>query len=387
MSQDHFPPFFPKIEFLDTVSKINFYSFSSFIVLSIVNFVRSILKKTISRKLVVFNLSIVFTIILYTLIAKGYLYLQSKAAQYTLVPIYFALLLLNQQLIKSSLNTFGDKFFKYTILLLFFIQIVVFSIPRYYFLLSVSNSSNLSCVMEKSFYEQTENISKDSLTLIELEKPGCIYFITQPFFGKKMVPTKHLSMNAINAFLENGVYNYSNTIRNLNASDFVEVDSSKQSIVYLYPETISKKEIKYLGFKTEVVWGKKNMNEIKSPELVLTADLFEKDYGTTTIDGKRKRIHYSRNGAGLLFFPESKKDQVVTVEYNNAREDTKTTIKSENLKFRAKSKYVESINFVDNPKYVQLKILLKENKSPFFLHLPKLDQEYLISVETLDQSL
>jgi hypothetical protein len=387
MSQDHFPPFFPKIEFLDSVAKVNFYSFSCFIILSIVNFVRSILKKTISRKLVVFNLSILFTIILYTMIAKGYLYMQSKAAQYNLIPVYFSLLLLNQQLIKSSLNTFWDKFFKIAVLILFSIQIVVFSIPRYLFLISVSNSTNLSCVMEKSFYEQTKNISTDSLTLIELEKPGCIYFITQPFFGKKMVPTKHLSLNRVNVFLENGVYNYTNLVRDLNASDFVEVDSSKQSIIYLYPEKIIKKEIKYLGFKTEVVWGKKNMKEIKSPELVLTADLFEKNYGTTTIEGKTKKVHYSRNGAGLLFFPDSKKDQLVTVEYKNAREETKTTVKAENLKFKSKSNFVESIGFVDNPKYLQVKFKLKESKNPFFLHLPKLDQEYLISVETLDQSL
>ncbi len=387
MSQDHFPPFFPKIEFLDTVSNVNFYSFSCFIILSIVNFVRSILKRTISKKLVVFNLSILFTIILYTMIAKGYLYMQSKAAQYNLIPVYFALLLLNQQLIKSSLNTFWDKFFKFAVLILFSIQIVVFSIPRYLFLISVSNSSNLSCVMEESFYEQTKNISTDSLTLIELEKPGCIYFITQPFFGKKMIPTKHLSLSKVNVFLENGVYDYTNLVRDLNASDFVEVDNSNQKIVYLYPEKIIKKDIKYLGLKTEVVWGKKIMGEMKSPELVLTADLFEKNYGTTAIEGKTKRVHYSRNGAGLLFFPESKKDQVVIIEYKNAREETQRTIKSEDLKFRAKSKFIESIILTDNPKFVQVKFLLKENKSPFLLHLPKLDQEYLISVETLDETL
>ena len=130
------------------------------------------------------------------------------------------------------------------------------------------------------------------------------------------------------------------------------------------------------------------MNEIKSPELVLTADLFEKDYGTTTIDGKTKRVHYSRsNGAGLLFFPNSKKDQVVTVEYKNAREETKIKIKPENLKFKAKSKFIESMKIEDKTNYIQVKILLKENKTPFLLHLPKLDQEYLINVETLDLSL
>ena len=388
MTQDHYPPFFPNIDFLNIISKINFYSFSLLLLLSIVNFTRSIIKKMGLIKMMLFIFAIMFSIFFYAYSAKGYLYTQSKAAQYNLLSVYLILILLNRQLIKSSFRAYVDKVLVFFLSFLFLLQLVVFAIPRYFFLLSVSNSFNLSCVIEKSFYEKAKKIDKDSFVLIESEKPGCIYFITQPFFGGKMLPTKHLSLNARNIVLKNGVYDYSNNIMGLNASDFIDIDQSPEKIVYLYPETIMKKEVKYLGIKSEVIWGKKNMNEIKSPELVLTADLFEKDYGTTTIDGKTKRVHYSRsNGAGLLFFPNSKKDQVVTVEYKNAREETKIKIKPENLKFKAKSKFIESMKIEDKTNYIQVKILLKENKTPFLLHLPKLDQEYLINVETLDLSL
>ena len=388
-SQDHYPPFIPSIPLIEKVSQINLISFFLLIILSFINFIRSIIRGRTSYQTIIYTSSIVFTIILYAFISQNYLYMQSKSAQYNLIPLYFAIFLLNKDSIGIEYKFLGDKIIQFILLILIVLQIILFSIPRYYFLRNVAYSMNLSCVMEESFYEQTKNIDKDSFTLIELEKPGCIYFITQPFFGKKMVSTKHLALQKLNAVFKDGSYYYEQMgdKGGLNASDFVDVDELADRIIYLYPEKIIKTEVKDLGVKTEVEWGKKKMGEIKSPELILTADLFEKNFRTVVTDGKTKRIHYSRNGAGLLFFPESQKEQVVTLEYKNAREETKTTIKSENLKFKAKSKYVESINFLENPKYLQVKIQLKESKSPFLLHLPALDQEYLISVETLDQSL
>lgn len=386
MSQDHYPPFFPKIELLEKVSNLNFIVFSLILFLSAVNFIRGIIKKAITGQLIFFILTVSFTIIFYAYISKGFLYMQSKSAQYNLIPLYFVLIVLNQQLLKITPKSYLDRIFVSLVFFLFLIQIVIFAIPRYYFLVSVSNSTNLSCVMEDSFYEKTKDIDKDSLTLIEVEKAGCIYFITQPFFGKKILPVKHLSLQKVNCYLKEEEYDF-RPISGLTASDFIEVGDSSEKIVYLYPEKIIKKEVKHLGFKTEVEWGKKIMGQIKSPELVLTADYFEKNFRTTTNGNYTKKIHYSRAGNGLIFFPSSEKNQEVLIEVMNAREETKTTIKSENIKFKAKSKYVESINLVENPKFVQVKILLKENKAPFLLHLPKLDQEYLISVETLNQSL
>ncbi len=386
MSQDHFPPFFPKIDLLEKISNLNFIIFSLILFLSVIIFIRGIIKKAIPMQIILFILTVSFTIVFYAYISKGFLYMQSKSAQYNLIPVYFVLIVLNQQLFKINSKQVLDKVFVFLILILFIIQIGIFAIPRYFFLMSVSNSTNLSCVMEDSFYEKTKDIDKDSLTLIEVEKAGCIYFITQPFFGKKILPVKHLSLQKVNCFLKDGEYDF-RSVTGLTASDFIEVDDSSEKIVYLYPEKIIKKEVKHLGFKTEVEWGKKNMGQIKTPELVLTADYFEKNFRTSAIRNHTKKIHYNRAGNGLIFFPNSEKNQEVLVEIMNAREETQTKIKPENLKFKTKSKYIESITLVDNPKFVQVKFLLKENKSPFLLHLPKLDQEYLISVETLDQSL
>jgi hypothetical protein len=306
MSQDHFPPFFPKIELLDKISNLNFIVFSLILFISFVNFTRSIIKKAISIQMIFFILTISFTIVFYAYISKGFLYMQSKSAQYNLIPLYFVLIVLNQQLIKINHKQVLDKIFISLILFLLVLQICIFAIPRYFFLMSVSNSTNLSCVMEDSFYEKAKDIDKDSLTLIEVEKAGCIYFITQPFFGKKILPVKHLSLQKVNCYLKDGKYDFK-PVSGLTASDFIEVDDSSEKIVYLFPEKIIKKEVKHLGFKTEVDWGKKNMGEVKTPELVLTADYFEKNFRTHTTGNKTKKIHYSRAAMDLYSSPIQKR--------------------------------------------------------------------------------
>lgn len=231
------------------------------------------------------------TAALHIYFAQAYVYTQAKGAQ-NVLPVLYACFAAVAVMALAARD--GPRAIK-AVAAFAFIGIAAFAatlaVPRAAFGWKLALGLDRSTILEPSFFEEAARVKgadSRSFTLFEPRKSADLYVSVEPFFGARVVPTRHLALQRM-------VFDRSPPhAQRLDASFFID-DADISHLWFLAPQRREGGD----------VWQALRIAAGGIPALYLCAD----DYGQDLAQrprpgaGDRGRFSWLRNGSALVFLP------------------------------------------------------------------------------------
>jgi hypothetical protein len=247
-------------------------------------------------------------IALHIAITQTTLYTQAKGAQDVLVVLYAGVLALPTALAVWSVPRFLRwSASAYTVLLALFI--VGLLAPRAYFAWDLANGRDRSTILEPSYFTEAARIRQNDSSPFVLMEPAVnadIYLNIQPFFGARMLPTRHLSLSRIASVTRSGDAVNVQVDRDLYALDFVQ-PQDLQHLWTLQATITPHPDAHFPQPDQDRVWHASRVADTTSPLLLLAGNYYERFFTqkprSSSSDTDLGWFSYLRGGAAALVLP------------------------------------------------------------------------------------
>lgn len=260
-------------------------------------------------------LALAATVVAFSMVTQMSQYTQAKSAQYLLLCVYFFMLLplvllsLQQHSSLENINNFlGRKppnwvfIFKtiYACMLLCFAAFLW--IPKIVYANKLAHHEDRGSIMESSFFSEARRIKAEdsnAFVIFEPRKSADAYFGNQPFFGYRVVPSRHLVLTEYVKGDDPGLGYHTNKL----PSDFIK----PQDLPHLW----SLAAIKKRGYQ----WKAERLVNRKSPNLYFTGYDYQRDFGVRPRFNRfdvspsdlqsngEGMFSYLRNGTVMIYLP------------------------------------------------------------------------------------
>ncbi len=238
------------------------------------------------------------------------LYTQAKGAQNILVYVYVIVLLpLAMGLSFGDKDVVIKKLTK-TLLISVILFCVAMAVPRVVFGLKLAFGQDRAAILEPSYFQEADKImNSDSMpfVLFEPRKSADLYLSIQPFFGARMVSTRHLILQVSR---ESDI----SLKKEVLANELIETKDVPH-LWLLYAE--KKAKWPTLGV-FDYKWKSERLADKKDPDILLFAHDYERNFGERIVDvttAKTGKFSYLRNGAAMLYLPSGREGSLeVTLE-------------------------------------------------------------------------
>jgi hypothetical protein len=233
--------------------------------------------------------ALVATICVHLYLARGSLYTQAKGAQNLLVCLYAALVL---PFAASWLDArFTRSWLRRALIAALCALAAASLVPRFVFGDHLGRGTDRAAVMESSYFSEASRVlaaDPDAFVLFEPRKSADLYLATEPYFGARLMPTRHLLLARIGFGAGLGKPQI------MNGSFFV----GEGDIAHLWMLGAQRRE----GRDT---WRAEKIGAAPVPMLLLFADDYARDQSLRARPGSRDRAHFSwlRNGSAMVFLP------------------------------------------------------------------------------------
>lgn len=233
--------------------------------------------------------TLVATILAHLYLAQGSLYTQAKGAQNLLVCLYAALAL---PLAVTWLDPrFSHSWLRRALAAALCALVAATLVPRFVFGDHLGRGMDRAVVMEPSYFDEAERVlaaDPDAFVLFEPRKSADVYLSTEPFFGARLVPTRHLALTRIRS---------GDSLRRprpVNGSFLVEEDD----IGHLWIVGAQRKD-------GRDAWRAHKVASSSAPMLLLFAHDYAQDQRLRIRPGSGDPARFSwlRNGAATVFLP------------------------------------------------------------------------------------
>jgi hypothetical protein len=223
--------------------------------------------------------------------AQAYIYTQAKGAQ-NVIPVLYAWFVVAAVMAWTALP--GPRAIRAAGLVAL-ASVALFAValaaPRAGFAWKLAMTLDRGTILEPSFFDEARRItSSDSraFALFEPRKSADLYMSNEPFFGSRMIPTRHLALTRMR-------FDRSPPEpQRMNGADFID----EGDVAHLWMLGAERK-----GGRD--VWQAIDLAASKEPTLHLFADNYEQDQGIRIRagTGDKARFSWLRNGAALVFLP------------------------------------------------------------------------------------
>jgi hypothetical protein len=252
-------------------------------------------------------------VFVHLVITQTSLYVQAKGAQNVLVLLYAILMVLpfafayrflaHARLGRVICGLYG------ALLLLFAGTLAV---PRIYFGWSLARESDRSTILESSYFDEAKRIQQvdgDAMVLVEPKKSSDVYFAFQPFFGGRVLTTRHLSLSRITGILEEGPSVTVDLERDLYALDFLN-QTDLPHLWLLAPDADSGGAPTLVKSGPRATWHATRPVDADGPQLLLSGNNYERFYARksrSSAPGDEGWFTYLNGGIVALVLPDGDK--------------------------------------------------------------------------------
>jgi hypothetical protein len=315
LSQQHYAPFVQQKKWLDCIVNLSSLIWIACFVIGIGIFFKR--KKTDCKAracvLIAYIILIVISFV-HIYAARGSLYTQAKGSQNVIILMYIALCM-PLLLALSNKSTISIDKLQVTLMCFLIVFCTMLLIPRVDFLIRLSRQQDRAGILESSFFRQAKKIKNEinPLVIYEPRKSADLYYYDQAFFGKRILPTRHLILKEI-------VMSTPISTKELNASTIV----LKENINNLWKIESQKNINKNIFYESKYKWNAVKIDEQKTPFLIIFAHDYEKNIQArklSNLEGNVSLSSYIRNGVVLLFTPKNIYGELaVTIEPRNPKD-------------------------------------------------------------------
>jgi hypothetical protein len=281
-----------------------------------------------TKKLASIYFVLFITIVMHAIITKSTLYTQAKGAQNAIVFFYFFLMIplaLISKIAHSNINI--EKKYK-----LFFKIILVFilclSIPRIFYVTRIALGEDRAKILESSYFSEAKKIidsDPSPFVLFEPRISADLYVSIQPFFGVRMVPTRHLFLGIKKDWDSPRV--------DVLGSELIKADDLPHLWI-LKSEVRPKRHLFDFGSRYE--WKGTRIANLHVPSIILFGNNYERNASDRSLsleDTSHAKFSYLRNGSAMFYIPQGfNGDLTITLEPNNFQDYQKmfNELKEEN---------------------------------------------------------
>lgn len=308
LSQQHFLPYMAEYPWVMKVAAVAVVAGAAVLLLGLTVIGRSVLPATPSvspyrNQLIVYCATI--TICLMNLAVVGAsLYTQAKGAQNLLVYLYAAMVLPLAIAYRSLPEGRGNRALITTLGLTLVTFLALMLILRLEQAVRIGFGEDRSGVTEATFFSEARRIrtlDNDSFVLVEPRNSADLYTTIQPFFGARMAPVKHLSLQKIE---------YPTT---------PPTEASRVTLTVMIPDLIEPGDIPHLWYLQshrqprtwsprgyEYFWRAERFTDIRLPRVFYSGNDFELDFGKRPLGrdaAEQGLFSYLRFGAAMLYVP------------------------------------------------------------------------------------
>lgn len=332
------------------------------------------------RGIFLLYLSLIAVIFFHLLVSQTSLYVQAKGAQNIIILVYVALLLplaigLSRDGKDLTLKTL-TKF----LLVLCILFCLVISIPRIVFGFKLAAGENRAVILEPSYFQEAKRImSSDAkpFVLVEPRKSGDLYISIQPFFGARMVPTRHLILLVRDGVLTSPL--------DMKANELIGTDD----LPHLWILNPGKKAKRTSFGIVDYQWKAEKLIDKIEPYILFAAHDYERDFGERPLDAasdNTRKFSYLRNGMATLYLPAHIAGNLtVTLE---PRDENNYEKMSAEIEDRLKKGELGSnvVKVVDG-KFIRLVSTLMDDDEPKLINIAHYSGEFWLNVELNGKSL
>lgn len=322
----------------------------------------------------------ILTVFIQCYLACQSLYTQAKGAQN--VQVYFYLIMLLPFALGLLALKENAKIRKWigVYCVVFVIFTATLFTTQIAYVMKLATNQDRSSILEFSYFSEAERIKKEDSTayvLVEPRKSADTYIGIQPFFGNRMVTTRHLV---------------------LQTETFHPTGWIKQTV--LAPDIIETNDLSHLWTLTSSCQSKwqwphklcrwqatKIINNIH-PKLLLFADDYEINYGKRTLSKEDPSLNgmfsYLRNGLSVLFLPKGHYDIEAIIQPRDSSEYL--AILSEVSNQIKKGELGKNVTLSNDGLNIKLNYLFLTH-NPTLKLITRLNKEYWLNVKINEEEI
>lgn len=317
LSQQHYYPFSVEYRFTDIMIAIGSVASLIALVLGAMVMWRIYASPSLLRSNKRFNLliyiAIIFTIILHLYLARSSLYTQAKGTQNVLIFFYLLLALpIGMATIALKEGVLSKRLVR-GLWIASIIFLISLANVKILYTIKLAFCHDRGSILEQSYFSQAKVIRQEdpyAFILFEPRKSADLYMSTQPFYGLRLMPTRHLIVQT-ERFDDSQKKWHKWVYRPVLASDLIEhKDLSHLWTLKAICNANDKLPISNCEWKAERL-----IKKIK-PSLLIFADIYEQGLkiDQKTNDTKEASTHsFLRNGSAMIFLPHQEGDVKVKV--------------------------------------------------------------------------
>lgn len=316
-------------------------------------------------------------IIIHAGLAHSFLYTQAKGAQNVLIYLYLVMLL--PLAIGISTVREGLKIKKLvrvlTIALVLFVTTLL--IPRVVYTAKLAFEHDRSAILESSFFSEAKRILREdskAFVLFEPRKSADLYTSIQPFFGSRMVPTRHLILDKIPA---NQLRPYTEADVTILPPDLIEPND----LNHLWTLSSECKEKSSLIKSYNCTWKAERIIDKKNPSILLFGSDYEKNFGNRLLTESSKKMgmfSFLMNGAAMIYLPDGNGVIEAILQPRNKLDYSKMQKEiSERLR---KGEFSSHVNLTSDGQSIKLTYNFSKNKVASLKLITHFNGEYWLNV-------
>lgn len=237
--------------------------------------------------------AIVAVVAVHLFLAQSYVYTQAKGAQNVLVALYAAMVIpLGIALRLAPRDPLSKKLAAWLGMALAAFVVALLA-PRALYGYKLARTQDRVTILDPSFFEEARRIRREDdrpFVLFEPYKNADVYLANEPFFGARMVPTRHLALTRMN-FESRPPYG-----ERVNASQLI----APADIPHLWTIAATKEA------NGRLVWHAERVVAAREPTVHMFADVYERAFGErprSDQPGDKGMFSFLRNGAVMLYLP------------------------------------------------------------------------------------
>lgn len=308
-SQQHFPPYVqPNI--LSTIGAYSGYigllsmSFS-WLILTVTYFWNQWGEehKTGWHRLWWLSGAILLGVVFHLVISQQSLYTQAKGAQDTL-PYVFVLMIIPFAVLTTSSQNFLKLRWKIISLILLLSFIAGLTVSRMYHASVIGHNQERAIVMSTSFFEEAKRIrvaDADPFVLFEPRSSADVYLSAEPFFGARMIPTRHLALQIRQ--WDSTKPRYAEMVSTPVIGTELVKETDIEHLWTLVARPINHGTNFLSGTYRTTQWVGKKLSDSTEPEIIYSAANYERGGRAVMATGCPESLDYVRNGGAIAILP------------------------------------------------------------------------------------
>ena len=262
-----------------------------------------------------------------------------------------------------------------------FVGLIVFTLtlsaPRIFFVYRIAFGMDRAAILESSFFPAAESIrakDSESIVLFEPRKSADLYLSSQPFFGSRLLPTRHLVLQQLGDTL------LVDPRRVTMADILVESDTPHLWTLRAIP-IVRWSIFRFLG--PSYKWEATKLDSTGKTSILLFGDDYQRNFGERDLgsfsDGKAQ-FSYIRNGAAMMYIPAGTTGELQVILEPRDSKNYVDLVESIDQQVK-KGEISANVSILKDGRFVIVTSTISEQNSSNLKTIARYGNEYWISIK------